>query len=750
MIESLASQYWLQKLGWTLLHFLWQGTAIAVVYLVLRAVLNRSLSAQGRYVLACLALAAMAMAPAITFLLIPVRNEALPGSLAIPWNISTHAWQRFFPSFVAVWLAGVLGFSIRLFGGWRLTSHLSSEAREATPEWQRTLESVMVLVKASWSGLNRPVRLLVSPVVGVPTVIGWLRPAILVPASALTGLPVEHITALLAHELAHIRRHDYLANMLQSIAEAFLFYHPAVWWISGEIRTERELCCDDLAVAASDDALTYASALAQLESIQPSRLKTVLAANGGSLLIRVRRLIEPGQAIANELPGAGSAWAMTLLLLAGVGVATIRAAQKPMTAPQVGNAEYPIPSFVRPSPFGSFAKPASVAASHARNTLLFDPFLSAQLVRSETRGGDGVNNAVPRFALADVRISPRAVTRMSGGFYGTDRFNVQSAEMLDLIRIAYGVPFDKVVGGPSWLEWDRFDVLAKAPDHSTPETMKLMLRTLLAERFHLVVRNEAREQPTFALTAARKTELRPASGSGDSGCKLDFQKSLPDEPTGQMTLTYSYTCRNTTMTALGETIRPLIATDPNPILDETGLTGSWDFNFRFSFRAATRVASLFDALDKQLGLKVEPRTAPVPVIAVESVNRTPSPNPPGVTEKLLADAPKEFEVADIRPDDPRAPNAGAAAGRGGPFQPGGRVTLRGTTLKNLIEFAWNATPDEVVGGPKFLDTDRFDLIAKAPLSATRRPIIMSSSLLLQLGRTIFRWRSEQVHMRSAN
>src|ERR1700733_101654 len=101
MMEGLASQYWLQKLGWTLLHFLWQGTAIAVIYLALRAALGRSLSAQGRYVLACLALAIMAIAPAITFLFLPDRNEALSVSLAIPWNISPPAWQRFFPGFVA-------------------------------------------------------------------------------------------------------------------------------------------------------------------------------------------------------------------------------------------------------------------------------------------------------------------------------------------------------------------------------------------------------------------------------------------------------------------------------------------------------------------------------------------------------------------------------------------------------------------------------------------------------------------------
>src|SRR6202043_2235001 len=108
---------------------------------------------------------------------------------------------------------------------------------------------------------------------------------------ALSGLPAEHLEALLLHELAHIRRHDYLVNILQSIGEALLFYHPAVWWVSGHIRAERELCCDDMAVSVSGDALTYSRALAQLESYRPVHLTAAVAANGGSLPDRIARLL---------------------------------------------------------------------------------------------------------------------------------------------------------------------------------------------------------------------------------------------------------------------------------------------------------------------------------------------------------------------------------------------------------------------------------------------------------------------------
>jgi GWxTD domain-containing protein len=377
VITVFLSQFWVQKLGWTLLHFLWQGTAIAVVYAMLR---RRWLSVQGRYVLACAALVAMAVAPPLTFLLIPNGLYANVGGTSA-WTISTAESQRLLPAVVALWSLGVLAFSIRLLGGWRFTARLRSAAHPASAEWQQTLEKL-----ASQVGAERPIRLLVSSLVDVPTVVGWLRPVILVPVEFLTGLSVEYITALLAHEIAHIRRHDYLASILQSVAEAVLFYHPAVWWISGQIRAERELCCDDVAVAASGDVLTYARALAELESRQSARPAYVLAANGGSLVNRIRRLIEPAHATANNLPGPGAAWAMTLLWLAGVGVAAVHGAQTPVTKPPVVNLK-PVPA----NPVTDLPSPFVALGTTARNTLLYDPVFSAQLAQPQSQSGAPVD-----------------------------------------------------------------------------------------------------------------------------------------------------------------------------------------------------------------------------------------------------------------------------------------------------------------------------------------------------------------------
>ena len=123
-----------------------------------------------------------------------------------------------------------------------------------------------------------PVKLVESTLVQIPTVVGWLRPVILLPASAIVGLTPKQLEALLAHELAHIRRHDYLINMLQSIIEILGFYHPAVWWISHQIRIERENCCDDLAVSISGDTAHYAKTLVEMERIRSGHAELALAA----------------------------------------------------------------------------------------------------------------------------------------------------------------------------------------------------------------------------------------------------------------------------------------------------------------------------------------------------------------------------------------------------------------------------------------------------------------------------------------
>jgi bla regulator protein blaR1 len=326
--------------GWTLLHFLWQGALISVLYAAVRGLAGRWMSSVARYALACMSLALMALAPILTygFLASDSWRWAVPiapisksqiSSIGIvplaPWySHGLDILQGALPWLVMVWFSGVVVLFIRLVRGALSAAHLRSRATRPAPH---PLNEAFQRIAARL-GVVRSVHLLIFSVVDVPVVIGWFRPLVLMPAAALTGMAPEHIEALLAHELGHIRRHDYLVNVLQRVVEAVLFYHPAVWWVSNQIRRERELCCDDLAVAATGDALSYAHALADLELSRAVHAPTAVAANGGSLVTRIRRLAENSRSPVSHMAlGPAAAFAVSLIVLSLAGATIVRGAQ---------------------------------------------------------------------------------------------------------------------------------------------------------------------------------------------------------------------------------------------------------------------------------------------------------------------------------------------------------------------------------------------------------------------------------------
>lgn len=214
------------------------------------------------------------------------------------------------PSLLSVWLVGVALLSVWHLGGWIQVRRMTRRATRPVDEgWELALIRLRRRL-----GIEHAVMLLESAAAPVPAVIGWLRPVILVPASAFAGLTPEQLEAILAHELAHVRRHDYLINLLQAVVETLLFYHPAVWWVSRQVRQERESCCDDLAVSVCGDRLGYARALAALEGLRTPRL--AMGADGGSLLRRIRRLAGAPEGIPETAGGAPVAWVAGVLALA--------------------------------------------------------------------------------------------------------------------------------------------------------------------------------------------------------------------------------------------------------------------------------------------------------------------------------------------------------------------------------------------------------------------------------------------------
>ncbi|MFB0552622.1 MAG: M56 family metallopeptidase [Phycisphaerae bacterium] len=321
-LENILSQEIVQRLGWTLLHFIWQAAVVALLLAILLRILRKS-AANLRYIFACLALGLIVLLPVITIQWVPVfapniaariapapvstvlptlempaaetiviekpaQSEIVTPSSSVPWKQrAIDTLEPSLPYIVLGWLIGVFALSLWHLGGW---TQLQRLRRRMVKQVDGTLHSKLKVL-AQRLRVKQTVQLMESALVQIPTVVGWLRPVILLPASALTGLSSEQLEAILAHELAHIRRCDYLINILQTIVEILGFYHPAVWWISYKIRAERENCCDDLAVSISGDRVCYAKALTSMEEIRAGYGRLAVAAGGGNLFKRIYRLL---------------------------------------------------------------------------------------------------------------------------------------------------------------------------------------------------------------------------------------------------------------------------------------------------------------------------------------------------------------------------------------------------------------------------------------------------------------------------
>ena len=320
----------MRTLGWALIHFVWEGLAIA---LILYVVLGFSRSALVRYNASVCALLGMFVAPVVTFAVLAQRSEPstpLPDAAnalrtiqvitssagdktvsALASSVTSVDWLGWF---VLAWFCGVLVFGLRALGGWVLLARVRREHNR--PLATGLIEMCHALQQRLQIG--RSVRYLQSKIVHTPAVMGWFRPVVLIPASAIGGLSPEQLEAVIVHELAHIKRLDCFVNLFQIAAETLLFYHPAIWWVNRVIRTERENCCDDVAVATCGNAGEYARALTLLETarIAPS---WALAATGGVLKSRVSRLLGL-QSITRSVPAGGLA-AIGVLCAAGVLIA---------------------------------------------------------------------------------------------------------------------------------------------------------------------------------------------------------------------------------------------------------------------------------------------------------------------------------------------------------------------------------------------------------------------------------------------
>ncbi len=314
-----------EALSWTLVHFLWQGAVIGLITMVALWVAARP---ETRYVVGCLGLAAMGAAAVGTFAYLWGGGA---GRVLALISSELSILEAMLPWVNRVWAAGTAVLLLRALGGWVVARRRTRTGVSGlSAEWMERAERL-----AARLGVEGRARIFESTAVTVPMVFGWVKPVVLLPACALSGLTVGQVEALLAHELAHVRRHDYLVNLVQTALESLLFYHPAVWWVSGRVRRERELCCDEVAVAVCGDRWVYSTALLRMEE---TRVALAMAANGGSLQERIGRLLGMNEKRMGWTP----AWMLGGVLLVCMGVAwakTEQAAPPPPPPPPPPPAE---------------------------------------------------------------------------------------------------------------------------------------------------------------------------------------------------------------------------------------------------------------------------------------------------------------------------------------------------------------------------------------------------------------------------
>lgn len=407
---------WVYAIGWTLLHFLWQGALVGAAYAALRVLLAKA-RPHARYTVGLGALAILAASPVLTlWQLVPAASgaaaidgatathvaavQALDGELAgaaVAVAQASSPIEPWLPWLVGAWLVGVALFSLRTLYQYLRLRRLCRQGAEPLPDWD---ERLRLLVRRF--GVTRPVQLVKSTIVQTPSLIGWIRPVIVLPTSVLLGLTPQQIELVIAHELGHIRRWDYAVNLLQIGVETVLFYHPVVHWISREVREEREACCDDLVLHRGANPVDYAATLASLEELRGYTHAPALAASGGFLLGRIRRIVGAEPMFAAPLSGGQG---MLVAVLAMAAVLSVRPVTHEALSAVESLPETPAQSIARVAVAAveNLVQPSAASAAPAPSETTA---LQAAPIASATP-------SLPKLALARPRLAAEPAASMS-------------------------------------------------------------------------------------------------------------------------------------------------------------------------------------------------------------------------------------------------------------------------------------------------------------------------------------------------
>jgi len=342
---------------------------------------------------------------------------------------------------------------------------------------------------------------------------------------------------------------------------------------------------------------------------------------------------------------------------------------------------------------------------------MLKPVLALSLLLAGSASAQSTpSKTLPKFQTADVHTAPyRTNPFANGGVLRGNRYIWHQATIVDLVAAAYGVDADMIQGGPPWLERDRFEVIGLADPKTSKADLKLMLQSLLTDRFALALHEGEKPMPAYVLTVGKdgKPKMQESEGGNE-----DCVPVVP--PADQRDAPVDVKCHNQTMSDFASTLHNFAgAYLDKPVVDKTGLKGTYDLEIKWHPKVIyDRLGpadgiSIFDAVDKQLGLKLALENSPQHVWIVDSVNRQPTPNPSDVAKLLPPLPPAVFEVATIKPSAPDARGFGRITGN--------TVNAQGLPLKFLVTFAWDLNAnsnDDIVGAPAWFDQDKFDIMAK--------------------------------------
>jgi uncharacterized protein (TIGR03435 family) len=575
---------------------------------------------------------------------------------------------------MCLWLIVGAIMLIRLTASWILLGRFCARASDP-PEALRTRA-------AHWLALcgskRRNVRVICSTETAIPAAVGPLHPAIVIPARLLGELDENALDQIGLHEAAHLARRDDYALAVQRILEALFALHPVVRWIARRIDLEREIACDDFVLAAKGQSKSYAWCLTRMAELTVGASPSPAAAAATSnlakrvdiLLDKTRhtgtRVLRARLAVVIAALGA-LAWAVGRSpdLLAFV---TPPVQTTPQTAPRPILAPMPARAAEIPQRPASDKPPATTAP----------PEIAATVALQTEPAGQAVV-APPSFEVASVK--PAAPTSLPDFWYGMTggpgtsnpgQFTCTHISLRPLLLMGYDLRSYQLAGPPS-IDGDKYDVVAKIPPGATKEQVNRMLQNLLVERFGLAVHRETRDLPIYEMVVAKgglklREPEKPPNGEPApvlpertaGGAPASIKGSLgkdgsPELPPGMRAIFLTSMGGSARILARMQTVDALLRSLETyigrPVVDKTGVTGTYDFNLSFAPDPAKMVyvglpaapeppsgqagpldavsdpvPTLLVALESQLGLKLEPKRGPVDILVVDHVNRTPTEN----------------------------------------------------------------------------------------------------------------------------